>query len=71
MTHRKFTAYNKLGPKLVILSKSRPKRVEEEREVLTLDAQLDRGISSRSKTQVKIKNLVKKNKSQKSIAHKT
>jgi hypothetical protein len=48
----------------MVSSKLRSKRVEEVREVIALDAQIDCGISSRAKTQVKIKNLDRKNKSQ-------
>jgi hypothetical protein len=36
VTPEKFTTQNKLGPKLMVCSKSRSKRVEEVREVLDL-----------------------------------
>jgi hypothetical protein len=55
----------------VVSSKARSKGVEELREVLALDVQLDCGISSRTKIQVKFKNLERKTKSQKNKANKT
>jgi hypothetical protein len=55
----------------VVSSKARSKRVKELREVLALDVQLDCRISSRTKIQVKIKNLERKTKSQKNKANKT